>query len=68
MLFKKPKHKSFDYTPRFYKPEEDKQEKRKRKLGFRRAIVKQRKNRNPIVWGIMVILIIIIYLKLSGIL
>jgi len=31
MFFNKIKHKDFDYIPRFYKPEEDKTEKRKKK-------------------------------------
>ena len=26
MFFKKPRHRVFDYTPRFYKPEEDKRD------------------------------------------
>jgi len=34
MLMKKPQHRIFDYPPRFYKPEQDKGERRKRKLGF----------------------------------
>jgi hypothetical protein len=36
MLMKKPRHRIFDYTPRHYKPEEDKTERRKRRLGFSR--------------------------------
>ncbi len=66
MLFKKPRHRIFDYTPRFYKPEEDKQERRKRKLGFRMNSVKKRKKRSPLIWAVMVILIIIIYMKFAG--
>lgn len=66
MLFKKPRHRIFDYTPRFYKPEQDENEKRKRKLGFRRNITQKRKKQNPVVWGIFVIIMIIIYLKFSG--
>jgi len=31
---KRPRHRVFDYPFRFYKPEEDEQERRKRKLGF----------------------------------
>ncbi len=35
MFIKKPQHRKFEYIPRFYVPEHDKDERRKRKLGFR---------------------------------
>ena len=66
MLFRKPRHRIFDYTPRFYKPEKDEQERKKRKLGFRRNSIKKRQKRSPIIWGIMVVLVIIVYLKFAG--
>lgn len=66
MLFRKPRHRVFDYTPRFYKPEKDEQERKKRKLGFRRNSIKKRQKRSPIIWGIMVVLVIIVYLKFAG--
>lgn len=68
MFFKKPRHKTFDYTPRFYKPEEDKNERRKKKLGFRRQIKVQRRKKSPLIWVLLVIIVIYIYLKLTGIL
>ena len=49
MFFKKSPHRIFDYTPRFYKPEEDKDEKRKRKLGFRRQMKIKRKKKRDLV-------------------
>jgi len=67
MFFKKPKHRIFDYTPRFYKPEEDPNEKRKKKLGFSRQLKSFKKKRSPVVWVIFVVIAIYIYLKLSGI-
>jgi hypothetical protein len=66
MFFKKPPHRIFDYTPRFYKPEEDKDEKLKRRLGFRRQLKTGRKKRSPIIWLVLVVLVIYIYLKLTG--
>jgi len=66
MFIKRPRHRIFDYTPRFYKPEEDSTEKRKKKLGFKRQLKSGRKKRNPIIWGIFVLAAIYIYLKLSG--
>lgn len=67
MFFKKPPHRIFDYPPRFYKPETDKDEKLKRKLGFRRQIKMKRNKRSPIIWLVLVVLVVYIYLKLIGI-
>ena len=67
MFFKKSPHRIFDYTPRFYKPEEDKDEKRKRKLGFRRQMKINRKKKSPMIWLLLVITAVFIYLKLTGI-
>lgn len=67
MFFKKPPHRIFDYTPRFYKPEDDKDEKRKRRLGFKRQLKMSRKKRSPMIWLVLIVLAVYIYLKLSGI-
>ena len=67
MFFKKPPHRIFDYTPRFYKPEEDKDEKLKRKLGFRRQMKMNRKKKSPMIWLLLVIIVVYAYLKLTGI-
>lgn len=67
MFFKKPRHRVFDYTPRFYKPEEDKTERRKKRLGFRRQSNIKRKKRSPLIWVLLVIIVIYIYLKLAGV-
>jgi hypothetical protein len=65
MFMKKPKHRTFDYTPRFYVPEKDELERKKRKLGFTRKLnTKRRKTKSPLVWIILIIMLIIIYLKL----
>lgn len=67
MFFKKPPHRIFDYTPRFYKPEEDKDEKLKRKLGFRRQLKMNRKKKSPMIWLLLVIMVVYVYLKMKGI-
>jgi uncharacterized membrane protein (DUF106 family) len=66
MLMKKPQHRVFDYTPRFYKPELDETERKKRKLGFssQRKIFKRKKS--PLTWIILILIILYIYLKLIG--
>ncbi len=66
MFVKKPKHRIFDYTPRFYKPEDDEKEKRKKKLGFSRQLKTNRKKRSPAMWLLLTVVAIFVYLKLSG--
>ena len=63
MLFKKPKHRVFDYQPRYYKPEEDASERRKRKLGFKNNLRSQKKSSSFLILLILLILVIyVIYL------
>jgi hypothetical protein len=64
---KRPKHRVFDYPPRFYKPEEDERERKKRRLGFSRQRKFGTRKRNPLIWLVLLILIVYIYLKLSGV-
>ncbi len=66
MFMKKPKHKVFDYTPRFYKPELDEKERKKRKLGFSSQRKLIQRKRSPLLWIILVLMVIYIYLKLIG--
>ena len=58
MFMKRPGHRIFDYTPRFYNPETDKKERRKSGI---------RKKRSPIVWLALIIVIIYIIIKLGGV-
>ncbi len=37
MMFKAEKHKTFDYTPLYYKPEKDPEEKLKQRIRFKRS-------------------------------
>lgn len=64
MFMKRPQYRRFDYTPRFYKPELDEEERRKRRLGFRttRSYIR-RKATNPLVWLVLIILLILILIK-----
>jgi len=66
MFIKKPRHRVFDYTPRFYNSEDDKDEKLKRKLGFRRQLKMNQKKRSPMLWMLFIIVAVYIYLKLIG--
>jgi len=66
-MLKKPKYRKFDYQPRFYNPETDETEKRKKKLGFRSAReTAQTKVKNPLITIILIIIIILIIAKLSS--
>ncbi len=66
MFMKKPNHRVFDYTPRYYSPETDEQERKKRKLGFTRELKFKRKRRNPIIWILLIFAVIWVILKLNG--
>jgi len=66
MLMKKPSHRVFDYTPRHYKPEEDKSERRKRRLGFSRQRKFKSRQKSPIIFLVIIAIIIYLVLKLSG--
>lgn len=66
MLMKRPKHRVFDYTPRFYKPEHDEINKKRKKINFNNVRKVQRKRRSPVIWLILVVLLFYLYLKLSG--
>ena len=68
MFFKKPRHRDFEYIPRFYKPETDPDERRKRKLGFRRqlGIIKSKKNSFRLI--ALLLIVIYLYLWMSGVL
>lgn len=66
MFMKRPRHRVFDYPPRFYKPETDEKERRKRRLGFTRRTHISKK-RSSIIWLILIIALIYIILRLKGI-
>lgn len=63
MLMKKPKHRIFDYPPRFYDPEEAEKERKKRKLGFTRQRKFKPRKRSPIIWIVLLIMIIYLLIK-----
>ena len=66
MFMKKPRHRIFDYTPRHYKPEDDKIERTKRRLGFSRQRKYRSRQKSPIIILVLATIIIYLILKLSG--
>jgi len=66
MFMKRPRHRVFNYTPRYYNPATDEKERRKRRLGFTRQRKYIRKKRNPVVWAVLIFIVIYIILKLQG--
>jgi hypothetical protein len=66
MFMKRPQYRKFDYQPRFYKPELDEGEKRKRRLGFRSNIRKRSNTKIPWPYIIMLAIILFIFLKYNG--
>lgn len=66
MFMKKPNHRTFEYIPRFYKPESDEKERKKRKLGFTAHRKIPRSKQSPILWILLILIVIYTYLKLSN--
>lgn len=66
MFMKKPSYRIFDYTPRYYKPEEDKSELRKKRLRFRQKRKFSRRVKTPIYWIILFLIALYFYLHFSN--
>jgi ATP/ADP translocase len=67
MFFKKINHREFDYIPRFYKPELDNKERRKKKLNFRESSKLRTKSKLPIYLLVLLGIIIYFLIKLNGV-
>ncbi len=68
MFMKKPSHRSFDYQPRFYKPETDESERRKRRLGFKKNYKHSGyQKKSPLLFIVMFLFIVFLLLKWNGI-
>ncbi len=65
MLMKKPRHRIFDYTPRFYDPGTDPAVKKKRRLGFSKKRKYNNKRKSPVIWLVLVLLLVYLILKLQ---
>ncbi|MDT8324398.1 MAG: hypothetical protein RRA94_09820 [Bacteroidota bacterium] len=64
MFMRKPQHKSFDYTPRYYDPKKDEQARRRRRIQFERNT--RRGGHKPLIVLILVfILAYLIYINFS---
>lgn len=66
MFIKKPSYRKFDYSPRHYKPEIDKEEKRKRRLGFKSNYRNKTSTKKPILYIGMFLIILYAFLKYNG--
>ncbi|MDA3861228.1 MAG: hypothetical protein PF445_08365 [Melioribacteraceae bacterium] len=66
MFFRKVENKQFDHIPRFYNPDDDIVDKRKRKLKFRVDSKLKKKSRFPIMLVLFIIVIIYFIVKLKG--
>ena len=68
MLMKKPKYNKFDYDPRFYKPKEDEDVKKRKRMKFSSSRKYNRKgSKKMVVLIAFVLAVIYFYLKLNGI-
>jgi hypothetical protein len=66
MFLKKPNHRIFDYQPRFYNPQMDESEKRKRRLGFTRQRKFRGRKRSPVIWLVFILAVIYLFFKFGG--
>jgi hypothetical protein len=66
MFFNKPRHRVFDYPPRFYNPQTDETERRKKRLGFTRQRRYRGKKRSPIIWLVFILAVIYLFFKFGG--
>jgi len=66
MFMKRPRHRIFDYTPRFFDPQTDETEKKKRKLGFTRQRKYRARKRSPLVWLVFILAVIYLFFKFGG--
>lgn len=66
MFMRSPRNRVFDYPPRFYKPEEDPEERKKRKLNFRQGRKHSRKRKSTVYWVVLFFLILYLYFRFTG--
>ncbi len=65
---RKPSYRSFEYTPRYYKPEEDEETRRRWRLNVKfRSQRKVSRKRPVIIYLGVLALVIYMYLALSGV-
>lgn len=67
MLFKKPSYRRFTYEPRFYNPDRDEKERLKRLMRQERDAYRRRKRRPVVLWIAIFVLVVYLYLYLSGV-
>ena len=66
MFIRKPTHRKFDYEPRYYNPDKDKETKRKQRLGFRSNYRNKTASKKPIILIIFFLIILYFFLKYNG--
>jgi hypothetical protein len=65
MFFRKPEYRRFEYSPRFYRPQEDRVELLKAQMRLQRDR-SRRKRKSPLIWALLIVLLFYAYLYLSG--
>lgn len=66
MFMKRPTYRKFDYEPRYYKPDQDPSERRRRRLGFRSNVKRRVNSKIPWLFIIMLAVILFMFLKFNG--
>ena len=63
---RKPKYRKFEYQPRYYNPEKDDREKRKKRLKFRYVRSTKPRRTNQLIYLVIFLFALYVYLKLAG--
>jgi hypothetical protein len=68
MFMRKPSYRSFEYTPRYYKPEVDEENRRRWRLNVKFRSARKAHRKRPLILYLGVLaLVIYMYLALSGV-
>jgi hypothetical protein len=69
MFMRKPTYRNFDYIPRFYKPEEDEENRRRWRLNVKFRSQRKASRKRPVILYLGILaLAVYMYLSLSGVL
>ncbi len=65
-LMRKPQHRRFSYDPRYYKPELDKDQLRRKRMKFHRSRALRKRAKPVLYWIVLFLFLTYIYAVLAG--
>jgi hypothetical protein len=68
MFMRRPSYRQFEYLPRYYKPEDDEEQRRRWRMNVKFRSQRKRRGKRPVILYLAVLaLVIYMYLALSGV-